>query len=86
MIRRLLNIYEMKTNAISATYQSKINEILNKDVNIDIVGFRQKGNEDLSQLQSIISIVQEQLDNSLDNTKSKTMSEIKNINKYMKRV
>lgn len=76
----------MKTNAISTTYQSKINEILNNDVNIDIVGFRQKGNEDLSQLQSIISIVQEQLDNSLDNTKSKTMSEIKNINKYMKRV
>ncbi|XP_035736836.1 dynein regulatory complex subunit 2-like [Vespa mandarinia] len=75
MIDRLFNIYEMKTRAISMTYQSKINEILN-DVNIDIIGFQQKGNEDLSQLQFIISIMQEQLDNSLNNTKSKTMSKI----------
>lgn len=75
----------MKTKAISTTYQSKINEILN-EVNIDIIGFRQKGNEDLSQLQSIISIMQNNLDNSLNNTKSKTMSKSKNINKYIKRV
>nr|KAF7426973.1 hypothetical protein H0235_006667 [Vespula pensylvanica] len=75
MIHRLFNIYKMKTKAISTTYQSKINEILN-EVNIDIIGFRQKGNEDLSQLQSIISIMQDNLDNSLNNTKSKTMSKI----------
>ncbi|KAL2726559.1 dynein regulatory complex subunit 2-like [Vespula squamosa] len=75
MIRCLFNIYKMRMKAISTTYQSKINEILN-EVNTDIIGYRQKGNEDLSQLQSIISIMQEQLDNSLNNTKSKTMSKI----------
>ncbi|KAI4485821.1 hypothetical protein M0804_006310 [Polistes exclamans] len=75
IIDRLFNIYNMRTSIISMIYESKINETLN-EADIENIAFKKKRNEDLSQLQSIIRFMQEQLDNLLSNTKSKTMSKI----------
>ncbi|KAI4494225.1 hypothetical protein M0802_009094 [Mischocyttarus mexicanus] len=74
-IDRLFNIYNMRTRIISMTYESKINETLN-EADIENIAFKRQRNEDLSQLQSIIRFMEEQLDNLLSNTKSKTMSKI----------
>ncbi|XP_014615336.1 PREDICTED: coiled-coil domain-containing protein 65-like [Polistes canadensis] len=70
---------------ISMIYESKINETLN-EADIENIAFKKKRNEDLSQLQSIIRFMQEQLDNLLSNTKSKTMSKPNHTNKYLKNI
>ncbi|KAK2585465.1 hypothetical protein KPH14_010123 [Odynerus spinipes] len=75
MIDRLLNVYNMRTSAISTTYESKIGETLN-EANFETTMFKHSSNESLSQLQCIIHVMQEQLDVLLGNTKSKTMSKI----------